>query len=216
MDMNTARKDLRLTERQKQTLLFIYNSIRYSGYPPTLSEIREELQVVSNQAVLDLLRILEQKKYIRKEEGAARGLQVTQKGYGELNVSAYAPMVGVTAAGPFMDTLEQYGQWQEISNDLSKLSDRIALFKIKGDSMTGAGLNDGDIVVILYQVNEFRNGDIVLAKNDDGTTIKRFVNVAGKIHLAPENPKYNKIPFTPDLRLIGKVISVLGEGKINP
>jgi len=203
----TARKDQKLTERQKQTLMFIYNSIRYSGYPPTLSEIREELQVVSNQAVLDLLKILEEKKYIRKEEGAARGLQVTQKGYDELNVSPYAPMVGTTAAGPFMDTLEQYGEWQEISKDLSKLSDKIALFKIKGDSMIGAGLNDGDIIVIQYHVNEFKNGDIVLVRGDDGITIKRFVNRNGKAHLAPENPKYDRIPFTPDLRLIGKVIS---------
>lgn len=204
-----ARNEQGLTQRQKQTLMFIYNSIKYSGYPPTLSELRESLEVVSNQAVLDLLKILEQKKYIRKEEGAARGLQLTQKGYDALNVSTYAPMIGVTAAGPFMDTLEQYGEWQEISNDLSKLSDKIALFKIKGDSMTGAGLNDGDIVVIQYGVNEFRNGDVVLARSDEGTTIKRFVNVRGKIYLTPENPKYNRISFTPDLRLIGKVISKL-------
>ena len=203
----TAYHNLRLTERQKQTLMFIYNRIKYSGFPPTLSELREELQVSSNQAILDLLKILKNKKLIRKEEGAARGIQLTQKGYDELNVSTYAPMVGVTAAGPFMDTLEQYGEWQEISGDLSKLSDKIALFKIKGDSMINAGLNDGDIIVIQYHINEFRNGDIVLARNDDGTTIKRFVNVNGKIYLAPENPKYNKIPFTPDLRLIGKVIS---------
>jgi repressor LexA len=203
----TARDQQGLTQRQKQTLMLIYNSIKYSGYPPTLSELKESLNVVSNQAVLDLLKILEEKKYIRKEEGAARGLQLTQKGYDALNVSTYAPMVGVTAAGPFMDTLEQYGDWQEISNDLAKLSDKIALFKIKGDSMIGAGLNDGDVVVIKYGVNEFSNGDIVLARNDDGTTIKRFVNVNGKIYLLPENPKYNKIPFTPDLRMIGKVVS---------
>lgn len=196
-----------LTVRQKQTLMFIYNTIKYSGYPPTLSEIRNELNVASNQAVLDLLKILEGKKLIKKSEGSARGLQVTQKGYEALNVSAYAPMVGVTAAGPFMDTLEQYGEWMEISQDLAKLSEKIALLKVKGDSMVGAGLNDGDIVVVKYEINEFRNGDIVLARNDDGTTIKRFVNVKGKIYLAPENPKYAKIPFTPDLRLIGKVIS---------
>lgn len=201
------RRDDRLTERQKQTLMYIYNAIKFSGFPPTLSELRESLQVSSNQAVLDLLKILEEKKYIRREEGAARGLQLTQKGYDALNVSTYAPMVGATAAGPFMDTLEQYGEWQEISDDLDKLSDKIALFKIKGDSMIGAGLSNGDIVVIQYGVNEFKNGDIVLARNDDGTTIKRFVNVKGKIHLAPENPKYPKLPFTPDLRLIGKVIS---------
>src|SRR3989344_1140903 len=198
----TARDQQGLTQRQKQTLMFVYNSIKYSGYPPTLSELKESLGVVSNQAVLDLLKILEEKKYIRKEEGAARGIQLTQKGYDELNVSVYAPMIGVTAAGPFMDTLEQYGEWLEISQDLSKLSDRIALFKIKGDSMVGAGLKDGDIVVIQYEVNEFRNGDIVLARNDEGATIKRFVNVSGKIYLTPENPKYERISFTADLRLI--------------
>lgn len=196
-----------LTERQKQTLMLIYNNIKYSGYPPTLSQLCGELNVSSNQAVLDLLKILEDKKYIRKEEGTARGIRITQKGYDELNVSAYAPMVGVTAAGPFIDTLEQHGEWMEISPDLSRLSDKIALFKVKGDSMIGAGLNDGDIVIIKYEVNEFKNGDIVLARSDEGTTIKRFVNVNGKIHLSPENPKYQEIPFTPDLRLIGKVIS---------
>lgn len=204
-----ARKDQRLTERQKQTLLFIYNAIKYSGYPPTLSELRESLHVVSNQGVLDLLKILEEKKYIRKEEGVARGLQITQKGYDALNVSTYVPMVGVTAAGPFMDTLEQHGEWKEVSSDLAKLSDRIGLFKVKGDSMIGAGLDDGDIVVVKHEVTEFRNGDIVLARSSDGTTIKRFVNANNKVYLAPENPKYSRVSITPDLRLIGKVISKL-------
>ncbi len=200
-------KEERLTIRQKQTLMSIYSTIKYSGYPPTLSELKESLSVVSNQAVLDLLKILEKKKYIRKEEGAARGLQLTQKGYDALNVSTYAPMIGVAAAGPFMDTLEQYGEWKEISSELAKLSDKIALFKIKGDSMTGAGLNDGDVVVVKYEITEFRNGDIVLARSDEGTTIKRFVNTNNKVYLAPENPKYSRISITPDLRIIAKVIS---------
>src|SRR3989344_4616077 len=113
----SARKLEGLTERQKQTLMLIYNNIKYSGYPPTLSQLREELGVVSNQAVIDLLKILEDKKYIRKEEGAARGLQLTQKGNDALNVSTYAPMIGATAAGPFIDTLEQHGEWKEVSSD---------------------------------------------------------------------------------------------------
>ena len=204
-----ARSEQGLTQRQKQTLVFIYNSIKYSGYPPTLSELRESLEVVSNQAVLDLLKILDEKKYIRKEESTARGLQLTQKGYDALNVSTYAPMIGITAAGPFMDTLEQYGEWREISPDLAGLSDKIALLKIKGDSMTGAGLNSGDVVVVKYEATEFKNGDIVLARSDEGTTIKRFVNANSKVYLAPENPKYPRLPITPDLRIIGKVISKL-------
>ncbi len=196
-----------ITVRQKQTLTIIYNSIKYSGFPPTLSDLRESLEVTSNQSVLDLLKILEAKKYIRRELGAARGLQLTQKGYEILNVSTYAPMIGITAAGPFMDTLEQHGEWLQVSSEFAKLTEKIALLKIKGDSMIGAGLNDGDIVVVKYEVTEFRNGDIVLARSDDGTTIKRFVNTNNRVYLAPENPKYNRVPITPDLRIIGKVIS---------
>ncbi len=200
-------KNSGLTERQKQVLMFIYRSIKYSGFPPTLENLREELNVSSNQAVLDLLRILENKKYIKKEEGMARGLLITQKGYDALNVSPYAPMVGTTAAGPFTETLEQYGEWKTISNQLARV-EKIGLFKIKGDSMTGAGISDGDIVVV-KEDSEFKNGDIVLARNEEGTTIKRFVSTKSKTYLAPENPKYSVIPITPETRLLGKVISKL-------
>ncbi len=201
-------KAIRPTIRQKETLMYIYNTIKYSGFPPTLSDLREKLNVTSNQAVLDLLKILEEKKYIQKEEGAARGIRITQKGYDELNVSPYAPMIGTTAAGPFLDTLEEYGEWRELSTEVSKLSDKIGLFKVKGDSMTGAGIQDGDVVVVKEAI-EFKNGDIVLARNDDGTTIKRFVHTNNKIYLAPENSKYSRIPITPDTRILGKVISKL-------
>lgn len=198
----------KITERQKQTLGFIYSSIKYDGFPPTLANLKEKLEVSSNQAVLDILASLENKKFIQREEGAARGLKITGKGYEVLNVSAYAPMIGSTAAGPFIDTLERQGEWIELSGNVSKLSDKIGLFKVQGDSMIGADINDGDIVVV-KEITEFKNGDIVLARSDDGTTIKRFVSTAGKIYLAPENPKYDRIVITPDLRLVGKVISKL-------
>jgi repressor LexA len=198
----------KITERQKQTLEFIYNSIKYDGFPPTLADLKGKLKVSSNQAVLDILASLENKNFIQREEGAARGLKITSKGYEVLNVSAYAPMIGSTAAGPFIDTLERQGEWIELSGNVSKLSDKIGLFKVQGDSMTGADINDGDIVVV-KEVTEFKNGDIVLARSDDGTTIKRFVSTAGKIYLAPENPNYDRIAITPYLRIVGKVISKL-------
>lgn len=198
----------KITERQKQTLEFIYNSIKYDGYPPTLADLKAKLEVVSNQAVLDILSSLENKGFITREEGAARGLKITSKGYEVLNVSSYAPMIGSTAAGPFIDTIERQGEWIKLSGNVSKLSDKIGLFKVQGDSMKGADIQDGDIVVV-KEVSEFKNGDIVLARSDDGTTIKRFVSAAGRVYLAPENPNHKRIAITPDLRLIGKVISKL-------
>lgn len=191
-----------LTLRQEQSLKAIYQSIKDSGFPPTLADLREELDVVSNQAVLDLLKILEDKKYIKKEEGMARGIKILKKGYDILKVSPMLPYVGVSAAGPYMQAFEDV-QWKNIGQNVEELED--ILVKVRGDSMIGAGLEDGDIVII-RKAKEFKNGDIVLARNDDETTIKRFVHENGRVYLKPENPKYKNLPIYPDTRLVGKVL----------
>lgn len=197
-----------LTKRQKQVLSAIYKSLKDSGYPPTLADLREELNVVSNQAVLDLLKLLEEKKYIKKEEGMARGLKILGKGFEELGVQSIIPYVGVSAAGPYAQIFEDI-QWKT-AGDVELITDM--LVKIKGDSMINAGINDGDIVLI-REAKEFKNGDIVLARNNDETTLKRFVHDDGKVYLKPENPKYKNIPIYPDTRLLGKMIRVIRKDK---
>ncbi len=201
----------KITIRQSQVLKFIYKSISDSGYPPTLADLREELNVVSNQAVLDILKILEDKGYIEKQEGMARGLRILDKGIQELGLKQMAPVVGVSAAGPYMQAYE-INEWKVVDDVQVTSSDR--LIRIAGDSMIGAGIEDGDIVVI-REAKEFKNGDIVLARNDDETTIKRFVHDDGKVYLKPENPKHKNIPIYPETRLLGKVVSILGKSKIN-
>lgn len=200
-----------ITARQSQVLKYIYKSISDSGYPPTLAELRDELEVSSNQAVLDILKILENKGYIEKEEGMARGLRILDKGIQELGLKQMAPVVGISAAGPYMQAYE-INEWR-VTNDVQVTSsDR--LVRISGDSMVGAGIEDGDIVVV-REAKEFKNGDIVLARNDDETTVKRFVHDDGKVYLKSENPKYKNIPIYPETRLLGKVVGILGKSKIN-
>ncbi|OGM08144.1 hypothetical protein A2159_01900 [Candidatus Woesebacteria bacterium RBG_13_34_9] len=75
--------------------------------------------------------------------------------------------------------------------------------------MIGAGFEDGDKVMI-QEAKEFRNGDVVLARDNDGMTVKTLISKDGKTFLKPENPKYPNIPIYPETRLLGKVI-----GKIN-
>lgn len=200
-----------ITTRQAQVLKHIYKSISDSGYPPTLAELREELEVVSNQGVLDILKILEEKGYIEKEEGMARGLRILDKGIQELGLKQMAPVVGISAAGPFMQAYE-INEWKVVDDVQVISSDR--LVRISGDSMIGVGINDGDIVIV-RNAKEFKNGDIVLARNDDETTVKRFVHDNGKVYLKPENPKYKNIPIYPETRLLGKVVGILGKSKIN-
>lgn len=200
-----------ITIRQAEVLKLIYKSISDSGYPPTLAELRESLDVSSNQAVLDILKLLEGKGYIEKQEGMARGLRILDKGIQELGLHQIAPVIGVSAAGPYMQSYE-INEWRVMDDIQVTAKDR--LVRISGDSMTGVGIEDGDIVII-REAKEFKNGDIVLARNDDETTVKRFVHDNGKVYLKPENPKYKNIPIYPDTRLLGKVVGILGKTKIN-
>lgn len=201
----------KISARQAEVLKLIYKSISDSGYPPTLAELRDELDVSSNQGVLDILKILEDKGYIEKVEGMARGLRILDKGIQELGLKQMVPIVGVSAAGPYMQAYE-INEWKVIDDVQVASNDR--LIRIAGDSMVGAGIEDGDIVIV-RDAKEFKNGDIVLARNDDETTIKRFIHDDGKVYLKPENPKYKNIPIYPETRLLGKVVCILGKSKIN-
>jgi repressor LexA len=82
------------------------------------------------------------------------------------------------------------------------------LLHASGDSMTGAGIDDGDLVLIRKQ-EEARNGDIVVAYVEgEGNTLKRYRKYGSTIFLHPENPKYRDIPLK-DCRIQGVAISVI-------
>ena len=191
-----------LTKRQKQVLKIIYSSLKDSGYPPTLADLRDSLGVVSKQAVIDVLGSLEKKGFIKREEGTARGIRILQKGFDILSAKTLIPSVGITAAGPYTDALENL-EWKD--QEGTKVADNVFIAEVRGDSMIGAGLADGDKVIV-QEAREFKNGDVVLARYIDGTTVKRLVHDNGKVYLKPENPKYENIPIYPETRLLGRVI----------
>ena len=197
---------LDLSRRQKQVLGYIYSSIKNSGYPPTLADLREKLNVSSNQAVLDFLKILESKGYIKKEEGAARGIKILQRGFEALSKKSIIPNIGISAAGPYRDAFDTL-EWEE--QEGLKTADNVFITEVSGDSMVGIGLQDGDKVLV-QESKEFENGDIVLARDIDGRTIKTLTREDGKTYLKPENHKYQNIPIYPETRLLGKVIGKIG------
>lgn len=197
-----------ITKRQRQVLEAIYNSLRESGYPPSLSDLRDVLGISSNQAILDLLKILESKKIIKRVGGVTRGITILKKGFSILDVTPILPCVGVSAAGPYTQAFENV-QWRAVG-DIEEMED--IMVKIRGNSMIDVGIQDGDVVVV-RKTSEFRNGDIVLARSNDGTTVKRFVSDNGRVYLKPENtdPKYKNIPIYPDTRLVGKIVRIVGK-----
>lgn len=201
------------TQRQKQLLSVIYTFIKDTGYPPSFEEMKNALDVVSNQSVIDLLTKLEKQKLIKRNESQARGIVILPLGHDVLSKPPLAPFLGMTHAGSPIATIEVTGQWQTISSDISRLQDEIFLLKISGDSMVNAGIDDGDMVLVKSQ-KEFVSGDIVLADVDGESTIKRFIsdNKPPYLYLKPENLKYDSIYFSESVTLKGKVISVLKAG----
>ena len=80
--------------------------------------------------------------------------------------------------------------------------------RVRGDSMTGAGILDGDMAVIKSQ-STAENGEIVVAMtNDDAVTLKRYFQERTRIKLQAENPAYNPI-FTQSVRILGKLVTVI-------
>lgn len=198
-----------ITKRQKQLLWIIYKYIGDIGYPPTFEEMREKLGVSSNQSIIDLLNKLTNGGFIKRESGA-RSLVILSLGYSALNKPPLVAFAGTTSAGAPVEAIEISGEWRQMSSEVSRFASEVFMLKISGDSMINAGIDDGDVVLVKSE-KEFVSGDIVLARIGDESTIKRFISEdkPSHVYLKPENSKYENIIITEEVKLEGKVISVL-------
>lgn len=203
-----------LTKRQQELLEIIYKYIKNSGYPPTLQDLKDSLNVSSNQSVIDLLTKLERHKLIKRGESQARSIVLLPLAYEILNAPRLAPFLGISHAGAPIQTLETDGQWTPLSASIAKLDAEVFLLKVSGDSMINAGIDDGDIVLV-KSAKEFVSKDIVLADVEGESTIKRFISEDKPpyLYLKPENPNHSIIYFTQSITLKGKVISVFKDEK---
>ena len=208
-----------ITEKQKKVLELIYTDIITEGFPPSLADLKDALNLASNQAVLNYLNSLEAKGFIHREEGQARGIKITPLGLKILGKERLAPIVGFAAAGPYIESFADINfKWIDlpagnIPNEKLKQSDDVFIIQVSGDSMINIGIDDGDMLLI-KKSKEFKSGDIVVARSDDGTTVKRFIAEGGKRYLKPENPVYKNMPIIPgEIHFEGKVILNLSKVK---
>lgn len=209
-----------ITKRQKELLNFIYKHIEDAGYPPTFEEMKEKLDLASNQSVIDLLSKLEKQKFIKREEGQARGIKILLSGFQALGINQGAPIAGISAAGPYIESYNDvFDKWIPLPGDktqkdgIMQSEDNVFVIQVRGDSMINAGINDGDMLLV-KKSKEFKSGDIVVARTDDGTTVKRFIAEGGKRYLKPENPAYENMVIIPgEIHFEGKVILNLSKVK---
>jgi repressor LexA len=197
-----------LTERQREVLTFISNYVKEHTYPPTIREIAEKFDI-SVKGAHDHVTALKKKGRLRGEDKRSRTMEVVKAEGDEDRTDVLdVPVLGLVAAGnPIMAEENWDGSVPIPRSELKRGSDYFAL-KVRGDSMTGAGILDGDLAII-EQRDIANNGEIVVAQvNDEATTLKRFYREKTRIRLQPENDKYKPI-YSRDVRILGRVAKIL-------
>jgi len=203
-----AMKDL--TPRQKAVLDVITTTIESRGFPPTIREIAEMLEISSPNGVNDHLKALEKKGYIERSGNKSRGLRLVYTspefspfGYEE---AVSVPLVGQVAAGSPLLAEENISETYNFDRNLLGGRDDLFALRIKGDSMTEAGIDNGDLVFV-HQQSSADNGRIVVAMINGEATVKFLHRDAHGIELRPANARYSPIKINAD---DGAEISILG------
>lgn len=190
------------------------NATIHRGIIPTIRELQEELGFSSSRGVVGHLIALERKGYIRRD-GGARGIRVIkfeQRNNKPKCNARYLPLVGQVAAGVPIFAEENIQEWVPVPSAMAHC-DRSFLLRARGDSMIGAHILDGDLLVVCPE-GPPRQNDIVVALIDDEATVKRFHKKNGCIELKAENPKYAPMRLGSDRQITiqGKVVGVLRTG----
>lgn len=195
-----------LTEKQQLVYDFLKKQIKTKGYPPTVREICEAVNLSSTSTVHSHLESLEKKGYIRKSPSKNRSIEILEENfYDKPGDIVYVPIVGNVAAGaPILATENIEGTFP-IPVDYINNND-VFMLRIKGDSMTDAGIFHRDLVLVAQQPWA-DNGDIVVALIDDSATVKTFYQEEDHVRLQAENPAYQPI-LTKEVRILGKVIGL--------
>jgi len=209
-----------LSKRQERILEFVGSYNEEHGYPPTIREIGDAVDISSTSVVNYHLNALEQKGYLERDASVSRGIRLTQQALAHLGISlAHSisiPMKGRIVAGepiPVLDsdTSAFEDEWITLTQDILRDEKGLYALQVSGDSMIDALVNDGDIV-IMKRTTEVRDGDMVAAwlKNEQETTLKRLYREGDQVRLQPANPTMAPI-YTPasNVEVQGKVVLVM-------
>jgi repressor LexA len=195
-----------LTDRQKAIYDFLVKTIREKGFAPSIPEIGKQFKIASTNGVSDHLKALEKKGYIRRVGKRAIKI-VNDLSRAVITATREVPILGRVPAGKPFHSEENIEGFLRLPADMGG-DDRFAL-QVKGDSMIGAGIMDGDRV-ILKQQETAENGEIVSALIDGEATLKRFFKKDGVVTLKAENEKYAPILVSEwEFRIAGRIVGLL-------
>src|SRR5512133_766772 len=218
-----------LTDRQLEVLRFIARQIDDAGYPPTIREIGEGLDIRSTNGVNDHLKALERKGYLTRDPVKSRALIPTEAARNQLGESrgnvipfrpgptrsgthlVEVPIVGRVAAGQPILAQERVEDTVQIDAFLLGTNKKVYGLRVQGDSMIGDGILPGDYVFVKKQIHA-QDGEIVVAMIDDEATVKRMYREGKRIRFQPSNPRMAPIYVAEDdfrsTMILGVVVGV--------
>lgn len=197
----------KISEKQNEILQFIKNEILNKGYPPSVRDICQAVNLKSTSSVHAHLETLEKNGYIRREGSKNRAIEIIDDTFNlTRRETVNVPMVGRVAAGEPILAVENIESYFPIPvEDMPNA--QTFMLKVKGESMINAGIMDGDRIIV-EQCDTARNGDMVVALVDDSATVKTFYKEKDHIRLQPENDTMDPI-IVSDCKILGKVFGVI-------
>ena len=199
----------KLTDKQTHLLAYLQQAIKQEGEAPSLRQAASDLGV-SHAAVAQILRALEDKGYVKREGRYSRTIHILNRARETAGHQRWReiPVVGQVTAGLPMYAQEEWEGSVVLDAGLFRGQNLFAL-RIKGDSMQGAGMLDGDLAIC--EPRQYaQNGEIVVALiHSEEATVKRFFLHRDSIELRPENPRYKSVRYGFDEVLVqGKVVGL--------
>lgn len=196
-----------LTTRQREVMEFITEYQKDNGYPPSIREIGNKFQIGSLRGVTVHLDALSKKGYIERAN-TPRSIKVVHPEFQPRSNVTVLPVLGQIAAGDPIHSDENI-EYIPVPSEMVRSIRDAYLLRVKGDSMTGAGINPRDLVVIKPQKTA-NQGDLVAVQIGDEATVKQFHNSGTSVQLLPCNPAYDPIEIdSENTRILGKVIGLL-------
>jgi len=199
----------KLTDRQKDILETIKQTIAKNGYPPTVREIGKALGLSSPATIHSHLNNLAAKGFIKKDSSKNRAMELLVENEYENKAEdvVEVPLLGKVTAGNPIEAIERPNEFFSLPAFLVPKQKEVFTLDVSGESMINAGIFDGDIVIVQKQ-NTARNGDIVVAMTTDNeVTLKTYYKENGHFRLQPENDKLAPI-ILDSVTILGKAIGL--------
>lgn len=205
-----------LTDKQRRVLEIIRRAVRRRGSAPTYREIARALGVDVRAAYQHVIALERKGVLERTGRGKRGGIRLAPEHQPPIGV----PVVGRVAAGTpilaeenieeHIDLEREFGLGPRAGGGGLDDADDLFLLRVRGDSMTGAGILDGDLVLVRRQPT-VQSGEIAAVVIGDEATVKRVRFIPGGVRLEPENPSYQPMEFGAgdDVRVAGKVLMSL-------